>query len=135
MRIMRFWSTWRLQGVAGISREWQRWPSNLKSTCNSLRRFVLVYMYYVATELVMDYSFAFSLFLKKIYAVVVRWHGILVKMFTVFCQYMVISIIVIVWQVCKLFRHIATNEQLVIAAEHNEFVLKNLGPLVSEHNF
>lgn len=48
---------------------------------------------------------------------------------------MLISIIVIVWQVCKLFRHIATNEQLVIAAEHNEFVLKNLGPLVSEHNF
>lgn len=32
-------------------------------------------------------------------------------------------------EVCKLFRHIATNEQLVIAAEHNEFVLKNLGPL------
>ena len=35
-------------------------------------------------------------------------------------------------QVCKLFRHIATNEQLVIAAEHNEFVLKSLGPLVSK---
>lgn len=50
-------------------------------------------------------------------------------------MYMLISIIVIVWQVCKLFRHIATNEQLVIAAEHNEFVLKNLGPLVSGHNF
>ncbi|XP_062615012.1 alpha-catulin-like [Saccostrea cucullata] len=32
-------------------------------------------------------------------------------------------------EVCKLFRHIATNEQLVIAAEHNEFVLKSLGPL------
>ncbi|XP_048777527.1 alpha-catulin-like isoform X2 [Ostrea edulis] len=32
-------------------------------------------------------------------------------------------------EVCKLFHHIATNEQLVIAAEHNEFVLKNLGPL------
>ena len=33
-------------------------------------------------------------------------------------------------QVCKLFRHIATTEPLVITAEHNEMILRSMGPLV-----
>ncbi|WAR10887.1 CTNL1-like protein [Mya arenaria] len=31
--------------------------------------------------------------------------------------------------VCKLFRHIATTEPLVITAEHNEIILRSMGPL------
>ena len=37
-----------------------------------------------------------------------------------------------VLQVCKLFRHIATTEPLVITAEHNEYVLRNIGEMVSQ---
>ncbi|XP_052079628.1 alpha-catulin-like isoform X4 [Mytilus californianus] len=33
-------------------------------------------------------------------------------------------------EVCKLFRHIATTEPLVITAEHNEYVLRNIGEMV-----
>ncbi|XP_052236076.1 alpha-catulin-like isoform X2 [Dreissena polymorpha] len=33
-------------------------------------------------------------------------------------------------EVCKLFRHIATTEPLVITAEHNEIMLRSLGPLI-----
>ncbi|OWF56469.1 alpha-catulin-like [Mizuhopecten yessoensis] len=32
-------------------------------------------------------------------------------------------------EVCKLFRHIATTEPLVIAADHNDSIIKNIGPL------
>ncbi|KAJ8320926.1 hypothetical protein KUTeg_002513 [Tegillarca granosa] len=32
-------------------------------------------------------------------------------------------------QVCKLFRHIAPNGPLVIAAEHNESIIRSIGPL------
>ena len=35
------------------------------------------------------------------------------------------------FQVCKLFRHIASTEPLVITAEHNEMILRSMGPLVS----
>ncbi|KAL4217108.1 Alpha-catulin [Mactra antiquata] len=33
-------------------------------------------------------------------------------------------------EVCKLFRHIATTEPLVITAEHNEIILRSMGPLI-----
>ncbi|CAG5122756.1 unnamed protein product [Candidula unifasciata] len=33
-------------------------------------------------------------------------------------------------EVCKLFRHMASTEPLIIAAEHNESFLHNLGPLI-----
>ena len=38
-------------------------------------------------------------------------------------------------QVCKLFRHIATTEPLVITAEHNEMILRSMGPLVHTYTW